>query len=827
MNFLNHLKFTLRLFYKNLNNSVMGVVVLAAGIAISVTMFTLYNGQILSSPSFDKELFHVEWIPESENFRRSVDINVADYYALNRNNTSFEQMAAYAQRRYQLFHPEIDAGANYQAALITNNFFEVLNVVPLLGKLPSKDELESNTQKRVILSFDVWQKEFLGNADVIGKSVQLTGTPHTVIGIMPQGFRFPQAEHLWVFDDFKKELQKERKKQLLLKVFGFLKNGVGIEQAKLDFANIATSLKAEFPETNKNFSRIDIKEVNRVFADDELAQIFLMFLLFSVAVLVIACANVSNLMMARISKRQHELAIRKSLGASNRDIFIQVMSDAAIISVLGALLGTLLAAWGARYIWHMLTNAYGDWFPYWWHMDIDATVIMFAIAVTLISAFLSSIIPALKVVSNQSIEILKDNTRTSSGLSVGRMSKFMVALQIFSATVLLCMALVMLSFTEKVSDRGFTFEPEQVLANEIRLSTSLGFKSEASVEQFQRQLLNEIGAISGIKNVAFSNFVPGVYSNRKELQLDGQVYETEADKVRTAVSVISPSFFDLVNVKLLQGRNFAATDVKNSLPVILVNQHFVELYFPDENPIGKRIRVIETGLYADAKRNEFSDWMTIVGVVSNYQNNGLSYGQATKEAVADVYISNNQKTPRNMQLLVTANQNVYQHVASINKLLNKLNQKVSVRFQYRTVEDQISTNLTFLNMLNKLTKVFAFSALLMTGVGLYGLVGFTTRQKVREYAIRMALGASAKRILLLVVQQNKWPIFIGIMLGFCGGIAVSELFLSVIQLSDWQVTQWYIFPLSVLFVLLVAKLAVIIPAWKATKVPPNVALRSQ
>ena len=827
MTFLSNIKFTFRLFCKNLNNSLMGVAVLAVGIAISATMFTFYNGQILSTPSFnvDKEILHVEWVQESRRQRQPVAVNVSDYYALKEKNSSFEQLAAFSARRYQLFHPDVESAAYYQTAHVTNNFFEVVNVFPILGKLPSPEEAENNTQKIVLLSFDIWQKEFMGSPEVIGKSVQLTGTPYTIIGVMPQNFQLPQFQHMWVIDNFKGQLKRDRKKQTVLEVFGFLKSGIKVEQAELDFANIAASLKEQFPEANKNFSRVEIKPYAKEFTGDQLETVFAMFLAFSIVVLIIACANVSNLMMARISKRQHELAIRKSLGANNREIFIQVISDALAISVLGALLGVLITAWASRYIWSMLTNSY-EWFPYWWHMDIDATVIGFIFFVTMLSALLSSIVPALKVISNQSIEILKDNTRTSSGLSVGRLSKIMVTLQVFSATVLLCMAFVMMSLTDKMTSRELTFEPEQILNNRIQLNVGLGYKSEASVKQFYQQLTEGVEAISGVESIALSNNVPGIYNVRRWFQVEGRVYETEADKTRTGVSIISNNYLDLVNAKLLQGRNFTNTDVKDSQRVVLVNQHFVERHFPNEDPIGKRVRILEDNGYIGAKRGELGSWATIVGVVSNYQGEGMSYGQG-RASITEIYFSAAQKTQRSMQLLVKGSGDVHQLASPINKIIYQLNNKVSAREKYKTIKDRMAINDTFVNLFNLLIKVFASSALLMTGVGLYGLVAFTTQQKVREFGIRMALGASAKRILLLVVKQNKWQIFIGITLGACAGIAVGEVFLNAVEMGDRQIADWYTLPLSVLLVLVVTKLAVIIPAWKATKVPPNVALRTE
>ena len=828
MNVWSNFKFTARLFTNNLSTSLMAVLVLAAGIGISVTMFAFVNGHLWSSPKIadDVGFVSLSWMREGERNRGSTQININDYFDMRAENKSFSQFVAYQWQRYQVFHPKLPYASTYNGVNVSDNFFNMVGEQPLLGQLPAEQEAKDGKEKIVAIGFDVWQNDFGGDTDILGKSIQLNGKDHRVIAIMPKGFAFPSNQQLWVINDFQWSKSRPRKKQPRVNVLGVLKNGVSEEQALLDLKNIAAALKEKHPESNKNYNRVEMKSFNEQMSGQWLIDTLTMILGFSFLVLAIACINVSNLVMARVAKRQHELAVRKSLGASKSSIFFQVILDALFVSVLGAVFGLIIAHWGTDYIWDVVFTNYGQFIPYWWHVNINSDVILFTLGVTLLSALLSSVIPAFKVLSSNSIDILKDSTRTSSGLAIGRLAKAMVAIQILAATVLLCTALTRIIFIAEQSARELTFEPDNILSARIQAGGNFGFKSVQSVYKFYEELVTRTQAIPGVENVALSFNLPAVFGAVEVFEIDGQaVAQTEEDKIRTSVPIVGGDFFDLVNVKTLQGRVFNSADVEGGQPVAVVNQYFVDKFFPNENPIGKRVRVFEPGNFSEGQNSKressYSDWLTIVGVVANFQGENLAVGR-TENVLTELYMPFSQWLSRGQFLLVEGQGDVNRYAEDIKRILADIAPLMSMQDRFRTITQVMDRNYVFRKLLRDFMVTFGITALIMAAIGLFGLVSFSTQLKYREFGIRMALGASAKKVLLLVLNQNKWQILFGILIGGCAAYAADKLIVSITaspEMGEKIMAYTAIsLPIGVLSVLLVTMFATVIPAWKATKV---------
>ena len=835
MNFWSNIKFTARLFVNNLSTSVMAVLVLAAGIGISVTMFALVNGFLWSSPNVSKttDILHLEWLNETGARNVPEKININDYFEMRAENHSFSELVAYQWQEFQIDHPKQRYATLYYGINVTDNFFSLFDVQPLLGELPLQLNVKQQ-EKNIVISFDVWQQEFSASPDILGKLIQLNGRPHRVAAIMPQGFVFPVNQHLWVVNDFEWLKNRSRINHGSVEVLGVLTPNASIEQAEFEFNKIAEQLKKRFPESNEHLTRVDIKDFKDEMAGKWLIDTLTMVLIFSFLVLAIACINVSNLVMARVAIRQHELAIRKSLGANKTSIFSQVMLDALFISSLGALIGLLIAHWGARYIWDSIYTAYGQFIPYWWHINIDIDVVVFTVLITMLCAVLSSVWPAVKVLLNNTSDILKDNSRTSSGLAISQFAKLMVALQILTATVLLCTALTRIMITANETARELTFDPDKVLIARIQAGGKAGLKTTKSVYQFYQEFVARIQALPGVNHVALSFNLPAVASSVKTFEIEGRAASTEQEKIRTSVPIVGHDYFDLLNVKTLQGRTFQATDIEGNQPVAVVNQYFVDKYFPNQSPLGQRVRVLEPGNFREgqnsARESAYSDWLTIVGVVSNYQGGNLALSQG-EQALTEVYMPYKQWLSRGQWLLVKGKGDVNRYGKEIKKILANVAPLMSVRDGYSTITKQLNRDFVFEKLLRNIMVIFGVTALLMAAIGLYGLVSFATQLKYREFGIRMALGASAKQVLLLVVAQNKWQISLGVSLGSCAAYATNNVMISVMAAPDAaaSIMKYGVIalPIGVLLVIIVTTFATLVPAWKATKVPPNSALRSE
>ena len=819
-----NLKFTLRLFVKQIGSSLMGVFVLAAGLALAICMFALANGILWSSPQANNQqkLVELAWVAKKKSPRAGNGININDYEEIVETNTSFSQLSVYRTSLAALYHPDMGGAKSVKRADVSANFFDLIGQKPLLGELPTLDKKDN---KKVVLSYDVWVTDFSSDPNIIGKSVQLYNVPHEIAAIMPSGFHFPLEQQLWIVSDFKYYKKRARTIGSSFKVLGVLKQGITPKQAKLSLANIAEGLKEKFPEINKNYSHISVTNFGDEYVSNGMKANLFMLLGFSLIVLFIACSNVSNLVMVRVAKRQHELAVRKSLGANNKNIIWQVVLDSFVLAFFGVLFALLFAGWGARYVWSAFSSTYYR-LPYWWHMDIDYKVFAFAIVIALLSIGLASIVPSLRVISKQSFEVLKDSTRTSSGLAIGKIAKVIITIQIALATVLLCTAFSQYFVIKNQTQRDFTFNPAQVIMTHVLADSD--YRTDDAIEQFFTEYGQQLRSVPEIKAVTLSTVAPGVGARSIGFEIDGQEIENSQEKSRTRVPIVDDYFFDAFNIKLLQGRLFNTLDTNDSQKVAIVNQYFVDQYLADEDPIGKRIRVdlLVNGKNKDEKQE---DWLTIVGVVSNDQNTDIANSQKVHN-LTGVYLPYSQHIKRIMSVLVVGQEGVEHYGRIIRSKLANINSKLATFSKLMTVEQNLDSVYLLPRLIRNSIIVFAFIALLMSAVGLYALVVFTTQQRYREFGIRMVLGASAKQILLLVMRNSKWPITIGVTLGLCGGYFTNNFmpYLSKGSASAELLNNVVLsYPLSFFFVIFITVIAILLPAKKATQIPTNVALRAE
>ena len=826
MNIFGNLKFTLRLFFKQIGSSLMGVFVLATGLALAICAFALANGILWSSPQVDNQdtLVEIAWVGKKNTRRGGYGININDYEEIVETNTSFSQLAAYTRRISTLYDPEMVGARNIKGSNVTLNFFDLIGQKPLLGEFPTFDKKNNN---KVVFSYDIWANDFASDPDIIGRSVQLDGEFYQVVAIMPSGFHFPIQQQFWLFSDFQSYKKKARTSPSAIKVLATLKQGTSLKQAKLALANIAKGLKERFPKANKNYSRISVKKFGEEHVSKNMKTSLYLLLGFSFTVLLIACSNVSNLVMVRVAKRQHELAVRKSLGASNQNIITQVLLDTFVLAFFGVLFALLLSAWGARYVWNVISSSYPT-YPYWWHMEIDYKVFAFAIVVALLSIFIASIIPALRVISKQSFEVLKDSTRTSSGLAVGKIAKVIITIQIALATVLLCAAFSQFFIIQNQTQRDFTFNTEEVVTTYI--GAFKDYRTNSDVEQFFNNYGQQLRAVPEIKAVTFSSAVPGISSRPVNFEIDGQEIAPSQERPQTSAPIVDNHFFDAFNIKLLQGRLFSTLDTKDSQQVAIVNQYFVDEYFAGENPIGKRVRadLIVNGKSILSGKNK-ENWLTIVGVVSNYQTASIARLQKI-EKLTEIYVPYTQHVNRIMRLSVVGQGNLESYSKVIKSKLASINSRIAIIYELKTVQQTLDGAYVFPRLIRNAIVVFGLAALLMSAVGLYGLVVFTTQQRYREFGIRMVLGASAKQILLLVMRNSKWPITIGVALGLCGGYFTNNFmpYLSKGSASAELLNNVVLsYPLSFFFVIFITVIAILLPAKKATQIPTNVALRAE
>ena len=828
---LTDLRYVVRIFFKNFLTSLLGVFIFALGLSMSVSMFALVKGMLWSYPDVKNGhlLTHVEWDRPQANVPTGA-VLVPDYRAFRDENNSFEQLVGFQFGQVAVNNPEGEAyTTRYSRSFVSENFFQVIQVKPILGRLPTAEDASPDTPSVVAISATVWQEQFGGSPDVIGSSVLLNGMPHIIVAVMPTAFQFPAMEQMWVPTTWAEMDSRQRGAMPRLEVFGILKEGVTVREAHTDLQRIAVQLERDFPATNKNHLLLELKPYNQEFTEIRQQDILHILLTCSLLVLLIACANVSNLVLVRISKRQHELGVRKSLGASRKQLMKIVLLDGLLLAGGGLIFGLLFAFWISRFIWHLMEQTY-PFLPYWWNMDLDLGVILFAATLMVVCVILSSLVPAIRATSKQAIDTLKDDTRTSSNLFIGRLAKLLIAVQVTFSTVLLITAISMVLSNNFLNNRKLPYDPENILTTRLQLSLSAGFNNIESVHQFYDNLSEKLTNVRDVERVGFSYNYAGYFPSLRPLEIENNILDREQDRRRISTNIVTKGYFSVYDLQPLSGRLFIETDVESAQHVAIVNRHFVNLFFPDENPIGQRIRVNNPGTASEvqnrSRSSTWTNWMTIVGVVPNVQPEPLP-GE-NFEHYAEIYIPTKQRPSRGLNLLLRSSVNPLSLVEDVRRIIRQEAPLLAPQTDFETIRNVIDRSTGSINITSNIITAFGIAALVMASIGLYALLSFTTVQRQREFGIRVALGASTKKITVLVGRQ----VFVQVMLGLILGCSIGYFLSGTLQQVFGNTTanlpvKTQAFSFSVALILIPSLIAILVPSVRTAKKAPSVSLRSE
>ncbi len=838
MNIVSGFIFSIRLFQKNLASSLIAVFVLSAGLGLSITMFTLCRTLLWDTPQLKTEgdLFSLTWVNSSYDPSQVYrGMNALDFEYIVENNTSFEQITAYHMMTHAVHNPEGNFGVRrYPVVRTPGNFFDVLEIAPILGRTYKVGEGKEGDPSVVVISYTVWENEFAKDPNIVGKTINLDGVSHEILGVMPEKFGFPIAHDLWKPYDWFWEKPAGRESSLRIQPLVVLKKGISREQALIEMRGIAEQLRTENPDTNDRLQRMRLDNFDHIIIEDNTYNVIFSMLIGAILVLMVACANVSNILLARTGRRQFELSMRKVLGASRAEIIAQILYDAIIISTLGMFMAFIIAGWGVRAIWKIFQDNY-DSLPYWWDMSIDGQTLLFGIAMLILSVLISSASVMIKSLSRYHADSLKDNSRTTSGMATGKLSKILVSIQVLFTTVLISVGVGFVMLVTEIKDRKLLIDPETVMINSIYIGAESGFDSAESVHNFYDGIREKITAIPGINDVAYAFSVMDEDRKLRELNIDGKELGTEDNPIKVTSNIVYSNYFDIFQTKASIGRLFIKTDDADSAKVVVVDQEFVNTYFPNENPIGKRIQVNQPGNDWEPQNRErdstWTQWMTIIGVIpAIHSQKGLNAARQSGnvERFTNVYIPARQHLSRVMGIMITADNNVAQYAREVNQIIADESTKVAPFSAFETMAKRLHQIDLFITLIMQFVLIFAGVALAMASAGLYGIASFAAQQKMREYGIHMALGAGKRRIFSMVLGMVKWQIGIGIFVG----IALASLLNKITEqqfpgIESSTMSNWMIYGVSVIIVLSVTSLALALPARRAANMPPKLALMSE
>lgn len=792
-----------RALLKRRGVSAMAILTLALGTGANTSIFSVVNAVLLRPLPFrDAGRLVTVWGYNRPKGFNTDQVSPLDFADSKAQNHVFENMAASTDAMYTLTgwgEPTPVIGYQFSA-----NFFQVLGVNALIGRSFLPDEEEPGKNHVAVLSYRLWQRRFGGDPSLVSKTVTLEAAPYTVIGIMPPGVEYPGTTELWTPLTIPREAMNDRAYRFL-RIVARLKPEVTIRQAQTEMSDIARRLSREHSETNKDEDATNIIGLREMISGDIRPP--LLILLCAVGfVLLIACANVSNLLLVQAASRQKELAVRSALGASRSRLIRQLLTESIVLGLASGVLGLLLAWISTGILVTLIPAAIANVkFPRLEQIPIDGRVLAFALALSFVSALIFGAIPAFSAARRETNESLKESERSFAGSLPGRRFRsVLVAVEVALSLVLLAAAgLTIKSFAHLLGgDLGFN--PQNVLTLRLLLPQQK-YSTEQKQRAFSEQILNRLEALPGVKAVGSATFLPlsGWWGSRGVSMAESKA----PGQQRVAVwSSVSPGYFRALRVSLVKGRLFSNADASGTTPVAIVSQSLARQLAPEGALLDKRINV--DGLKYP---------VTVVGVVADIHQLGM-----TSEMTSEIYLPYSQvPVPIICLAIQTANDPASLAAAAQHEIWSE-DKDQAVSF-VMSMQQLVSESLVPQRVLTWVLSVFAGMAFLMSAVGIYAVISFSVAQRTHEIGLRVALGAHPRDVLKLVVGQGLVPVTIGLAFGLAVSFGLLRLLSSLlygVRPSDPLI-------LTAVSVALLgsALLASYVPARRATRVDPTIALR--
>ena len=796
--------------------TLVAVITLALGIGANSAIFTVVNAVLLRPLSFaaPEQLVFI-WQTHPFGKRIGVDqlpSSNADFLDWEEQSNLFEGMSMVDSWGGNLTGG--DSPEHVDGAKVSVNLFSLLRARPLLGGEFTAAQAQPGNNQVVILSHKLWQRRFGGDPNVVGQQLQIDGAPYTVQAVMGPDFVFPKDVGLPNYFPFAKaemwlpialtERQRANRGSHHLAVIARLKPGATLAQAQSQMAGIARNIEQQNPEQSKDWgTSVNLVHEQVVGASRKVILILLGAVGF---VLLIACANVANLLLARSASRQKEIAIRTALGAGRARIVRQLLTESILLSLIGGTLGVVLASWGVK----LLLAFSSDRLPRVAEINIDNRVLWFTFAVSLVTGVLFGLVPALQISKTDINESLKESGRNAmGGRRRQRARNLLVVSEVALSLVLLVGAGLLARSFVRLQNVSVGFVPDQLLTINLALPREK-YKDDAQKAQFFRQVVERAGGLPGVEAAAAVSQLP--LSGQEELDgfnIEGRT-ETEGAQIQTAdFRVITPDYFRAMQIPLLKGRFFNNQDRANTPYSIIIDESFARRFFPGEDPLGKRID--EDGSRSD---HEFA---TIIGVVG-----GVKHTDVKAEARPTMYVAADQSPWESMTLVIRSSGDPSALTSALRQEVLAVDSDQPIS-EVATMEQLLSKAVAPQRFNMLLVGLFAALALALAAIGIYGVIAYSVTQRAQEMGLRLALGASRRDILRLVVGQAMWTSLLGVGLGIIGALGVTRVMASL--LFEVSATDPLVFAGLSALLIVVALVASYIPARRATKVDPLVALR--
>lgn len=804
VDFLHDLRYAIRLQRKNPGFTIVAVIALALGIGANTAIFSVVNTVLLRPlPYKDPERLVMVWEEATKAGYPQDTPTAANFGDWRDQNQVFEGMAAITDTSFNLTgagDPE-----RLEGQRVSTSLFPLLGVEPQLGRVFTAGEDQPGSERVVLLSYGLWQRRFGGDAGIVGKTLQLNGVSYTVVGVMPARFQFPTADdEAWVPIAFSQEDAADRGRHYL-RVVARIKPNVTLAQAQADMSTIATRLQQQYPQTNTDLGAVITPLHEHLVGDIKPA---LLILLGAVGlVLLIACANVANLLLARAAVRQKEIAVRVALGARRSRLIRQFLTESVLLSTLGGLVGLFIAYAGLIVLKSFIPENVSQARA----ISIDYKVLGFTLLVSVTTGLVFGLAPAIQSVRFNQIETLKEGGRdAATGGSGKRLRGLLVMAEVAISLVLLIGAGLLINSFLRLRNVDPGFRTENLLTMRIVLP-DLKYERKAQRSAFYTDLVQRVQSLAGVRSAAVTTNLPlYLQGNSISISIEGRPEPPPGQEPIIVTRIISPGYFDTMSIPLLKGRQLTDQDTDDRPNVVVISENMARRYWPGEEAIGKRIAV--------GTVTKPEDWIQVVGVAKDVRQFELN-----ADPKPQMYLTHRQYGFFDARdLVVKTDVDPAGLASTIRKAVWEIDKDQPVS-NIRTMDTILADSIARQRFSMLLLAIFAAVALVLAAVGIYGVMSYSVAQRTHEIGIRMALGAQTSAVLKLAVGYGLKLVLAGIAIGLIAAFALTRVMATL--LFGVTATDPTTFALISLLLVAVAAIASYIPARRATRVNPITALR--